>query len=244
MNSQFNMCESNSQLSRENYLISIIMFLVSCVMYLNITIDKIKNSSVKKDKKDKKKRILELWTEETKDEEKDVNKWYLWTEPAPCRYKGEWANGLPNGKGVKEIFGSADISHSVIEGNFVNGHTDGYGKQTYDITEKHEDFAPYYEGEFKDGKQHGNGTYYFGDGSYRKGNLVNYKFEGNGTYHFRDGSYRKGIMINDKFEGKAMYYDSKRNKTWIGNYVDDVRDLDNGVWYDGEVSLEDVLNNE
>jgi hypothetical protein len=37
-------------------------------MYLNITIDKIKNSSVKKDKK---KRILELWTEETKDEEKD-----------------------------------------------------------------------------------------------------------------------------------------------------------------------------
>ena len=219
MNSQFNMCESNSQLSREKYLISIIMFLVSCVMYLNITIDKIKNSSVKKDKK---KRILELWTEETKDEEKDINQWYLCPgRNIPHRYKGEWLNGLAHGKGIKEIYGSTEVSHSIIEGEFKNGIANGHGIQTYDITADHETYAPYYEGEFIDGTQHGYGTYYYGDGCYRRGN-----------------------QVEGKFEGKGIYYNNYTKKTWIGNYVDDVRDLDNGIWYDGEVRLEDVLNNE
>ena len=164
----------------------------------------------------------DIWTKETKHKEKDVNKWYIIPNRNPCRYKGEWANGLANGKGIKENYGSNDVNHSVVECNFVNGYANGYGKQTFDITRDEEEFAPYYEGEFKNGYQHGKGTYHYGNGCYRKGNLV----EG-------------------KFEGKGFYYDSFKEKTWVGIYVDDKRDLDSGVWYDGELTTEDhELNDE
>lgn len=167
------------------------------------------------DEDEKDKKDWDVWTKETRYLEKDVNKWYIILGSVVARYKGEWANGVANGKGVKEYLGSTGCSHSVLECNFVDGCANGYGTQTYDITADHERFAPYYEGEFKNGQQHGNGTYYYGDGCYRKGNLV------------------KG-----KFEGKGIYYDSYKKRTWIGNYVDDVRDLDNGVWYDGEIKME------
>jgi hypothetical protein len=157
-----------------------------------------------------------IWTEETKHEEKDVNQWYFVPGRYAYRYKGEWANGLINGKGIKEYYGSTDNNHSILECNFIDGKANGYGKQTFDITRDEEETAPYYEGEFKDNLQHGNGTYHYGNGCYRKGNLV----EG-------------------KFEGKGIYYDSFKERTWVGIYVDDKRDLDNGVWYDGELTMED-----
>ena len=49
-------------------------------------------------------------------------------------------------------------------------------------------------------------------------------------------------MVKGNFEGKGIYYDSYKKRTWVGNYVDDVRDLDNGVWYDGEIKMEEVEN--
>jgi hypothetical protein len=163
----------------------------------------------------------DIWTEETKHEKKDVNKWYYVLGDLVYRYKGEWANGWVDGKGTKEIYGSPGVSHSILECNFVDGLANGYGKQTFDITEDHERFAPYYEGDFKNGKQHGNGTYYYGNGCYRKGNLIEHKFE-----------------------GKGIYYDSYKKKTWVGTYVDDVRDLNNGVWIKGEVTMEDAFKDE
>jgi hypothetical protein len=163
----------------------------------------------------------DIWTEETKHEEKDVNKWYYVLGDLVYRYKGEWANGWVDGKGTKEIYGSPGVSHSILECNFVDGLANGYGKQTFDITEDHEHFAPYYEGEFKNGYQNGNGTYHYGDGCYRKGNLV----EG-------------------KFEGKGIYYDSYKKRTWVGIYVDDKRDLDNGLWIKGELTTEEGEDDE
>ena len=35
--------------------------------------------------------------------EKDVNTWHT-IEDGKCRYKGEWKNGLPNGKGIKHFY--------------------------------------------------------------------------------------------------------------------------------------------
>ena len=219
MKSQIYMCESNSQLFNEKYLISIIVFLVTCIIYYK-NIENFINSSVKKEEKvEEKEKDWDIWTEETRYKEKDVNKWYYYVlGDLVYRYKGEWANGLANGKGVKEYFGSSDNSHSILKCNFVDGWANGYGTQTYDITADHERFAPYYEGEFKNGNQHGNGTYYYGDGCYRKGNLVKNKFEGNG-----------------------IYYDSYKKRTWVGTYIDDIRDIDNGVWIKGKVSLEDAF---
>jgi hypothetical protein len=156
-----------------------------------------------------------IWTEENRYMERDVNTWYIIPGEAFCRYKGEWSNGLAHGKGVKEIFGTTDTSHSIMEGNFVNGYINGYGKQIYDITGDDEKINPYYEGEFKMGTQHGLGTYYYGNGCYRKGTL------------------EKGHFV-----GLGIYYSHFKNQTWIGTYVDDERY--NGVWYDGEQSLDTV----
>lgn len=191
-----------------------VIFQVFNTLYKKINpVRTIKN--LKKNKKEEK--DWELWTEETMHEDKDVNKWYYILGKNVGRYKGEWKNGVANGKGIKEYLGSSDVSHSIIECNFVDGYADGYGFQTYDKTECHEEFAPYYEGEFKNGFQHGFGTYYYGDGCYRRGNLV------------------KG-----KYTGFGVYYDSKKNRTWVGTYEDDVRNMDNGEWVDGKLSWDEA----
>jgi hypothetical protein len=197
--------------NREKIIYIILYFLIYAINYKRI------NAYFNK----KEEKNWDIWTEETKHEEKDINKWYYVLGDLVYRYKGEWANGWVHGKGTKEIYGSTGVSHSILECNFVDGLANGYGKQTFDITQDNERFAPYYEGDFKNGKQHGNGTYYYGDGCYRKGNLIEHKFE-----------------------GKGIYYDSFKKKTWVGTYVDDVRDLNNGFWIKGEVSLEDAFKDE
>ncbi len=184
--------------------------------YFNKKEEEVEEEVEEVEEEEKEEKDWDVWTKETKHKEKDVNKWYIVPGRYAYRYKGEWANGYINGKGVKEYYGSTNNNHSILECNFVDGKANGYGKQTYDITRDEEEFAPYYEGEFKDNLQHGKGTYYYGNGCYRKGNLV----EG-------------------KFEGKGFYYDSFKKRTWVGTYVNDKRDLDNGVWYDGELTMED-----
>ena len=205
-----NVCEASS-----DKLVNAIVYLAILIIIYKSICKLLQMFSVKKEKD------WDVWTEETKHEEKDINKWYYIIGDSVNRYKGEWSNGLANGKGVREYFGSPGVSHSIIECNFVDGSANGYGKQTFDITQDDERFAPYYEGEFKNGKHHGNGTYYYGNGCYRKGNLIEHKFE-----------------------GKGIYYDSFKNRTWVGTYVDDVRDLDNGFWIKGKVSLEDAFKEE
>ena len=208
---------SNNDIDVFRKLIYIVLYL--CIYTINY--ERVNAYFNKKEEKVEEK-DWDVWREETKHEEKDVNKWYyVLGGVSVCRYKGEWVNGLANGKGVREYFGSSDNSHSIIECNFVDGLANGYGKQTFDITADHERFKPYYEGDFKNGKHHGNGTYYYGDGCYRKGNLIEHKFE-----------------------GKGIYYDSYKKKTWVGTYVNDVRDLNNGVWIKGEVTLEDAFKDE
>lgn len=155
----------------------------------------------------------DIWTEETSHEPKDPNKWYyVIDDDGITRYKGEWVGGLANGQGVKEIFGDNKYDHSIIEGTFVDGMIHGKGKQTYDMNQPNEEFAPYYEGEFKEGKQHGFGAYYYGNGCYTIGNLV-----------------------EDQFQGLGLYYNKFTNQTWVGKYVDNERA--EGQWNDGEIKM-------
>lgn len=217
---------SNNDIVISKKVIVKIMYMLAYVAIYAINYKRINAYFNKKEEKveeeESEEKDWDIWTKETKHKEKDVNKWYIVPGRYAYRYKGEWANGYINGKGVKEYYGSTNNNHSILECNFVDGKANGYGKQTYDITRDEEEFAPYYEGEFKDNLQHGKGTYHYGNGCYRKGNLV----EG-------------------KFEGKGFYYDSFKEKTWVGIYVDDKRDLDSGVWYDGELTTEDhELNDE
>lgn len=122
--------------------------------------------------------------------ENDVNTWYT-IEDGKARYKGEWKNGLPNGKGIKHFY----KTDSYIEGNFVDSFAHGYGKQTYEQT--WEKTQPYYEGEFK------------------RNQWVK------GEYHYGDGDYYKGEWKDGKYNGHGAAYSLLINRTWVGEYKND-----------------------
>ena len=122
--------------------------------------------------------------------ENDVNTWYT-IEDGLSRYKGEWKNGLPNGKGIKHYY----KTDSYIEGNFVDSFAHGYCKQTFEQT--WEKTVPYYEGEFK------------------RNNWVK------GEYHYGDGDYYKGEWKDGKYNGQGAAYSLRTNRTWVGEYKND-----------------------
>jgi hypothetical protein len=135
--------------------------------------------------------------------ENDVNTWYT-SEDGKGRYKGDWKNGLPNGKGIKHFY----KTDSYIEGNFVDGFSEGYGKQTFEQT--WEKTQPYYAGEFKRNK-----------------------WEGKGEYHYGDGDYYKGMWKHNKYHGQGAAYSKRLNKTWVGEYCNDEKV--EGNWVKGEI---------
>jgi hypothetical protein len=135
--------------------------------------------------------------------EKDATVWYKF-EDGKGRYKGEWKNGLPNGRGTKHSY----KDDSYIYGNFVDGYTEGYGKQTFEQT--WEKTQPYYEGEFKRNNYHGKGE-----------------------YHYGDGDYYKGDWKDSKYHGHGAAYSKRLDKTWVGEYENDIKV--EGNWVKGEI---------
>ena len=85
-------------------------------------------------KREEKKAIKE------EEEVKDVDTWYPINDDEQSRYKGEWKNGVPHGKGTKEVFEADSCEQprcwTIIEGSFVNGCAEGYCKQTYNQAER------------------------------------------------------------------------------------------------------------
>lgn len=199
-------------------MIYLYIFMINCVL---------KSINEYFNKKEEKEEILSIVkprdeVEEELKEEKDVNTWYT-IHNGQSRYKGEWKDGLPHGKGTKEIFegeykddygntfdsDGKPRSWSMIEGSFVDGRANGYGKQFY--KQEGEKTQPYYEGEFYNGFHNGQGVYYYGNGSYYKGN-------------FKEG----------KFHGVGYHYYVKLNKTWVGIFDFD-RKASKGLSIDGKL---------
>ena len=135
--------------------------------------------------------------------ENDVNVWHT-IEDGKCRYKGEWKNGLPNGKGIKHFY----KTDSYIDGNFVDGFAEGHCKQTFEQT--WEKTVPYYEGEFKRNN-----------------------YNGKGEYHYGDGDYYKGMWKDGKYNGQGAAYSKRLDRTWVGEYCNDVKV--EGNWVNGEI---------
>ena len=136
--------------------------------------------------------------------ENDANTWYT-IDDNKARYKGEWKNGIPNGKGIKHIY----KSDSYIYGNFVDGgYAHGFCKQTFEQT--WEKTQPYYEGEIKRNQ-----------------------WEGKGEYHYGDGDYYKGDWKDSKYHGQGAAYSKRLNRTWVGEYKNDEK-VD-GNWVNGEI---------
>lgn len=158
-----------------------------------------------------------LLPKDIKDEDRDLNEWY-YIDNDTKRYKGEWKNGLPNGKGAMEFIknkatdfdGKLLKETNIIECTFVDGVANGYGRQIFERT--YEKMVPYYEGDIKNNMQHGYGEYYYGTGDYYKG-------------EFREC----------KFNGQGIDYEHKNNRTFVGEFYNDGKLK--GKWVNGEVEF-------
>ena len=126
-------------------------------------------------------------------------------------YHGEWADGLPHGKGAKTL---GDGKHQVgwfekgrflgtqptaqLEakgGRTLNENLEGCisgdcysGRGVYVFRS-----GAVYTGEFRDGEIHGDGVCHFSDGSEYRGQWKHRQPDGQGTMAYSDGSTRTGL---------------------------------------------------
>jgi len=63
-----------------------------------------------------------------------------------------------------------------------------------------------YEGEVKDGKPHGQGTYYLANRDRYVGNWTDGKYNGQGTFYFANGDRYEGEFKNSLFNGQGTFY--------------------------------------
>ncbi|MGC6366536.1 MAG: MORN repeat-containing protein [Candidatus Marinamargulisbacteria bacterium] len=101
----------------------------------------------------------------------------------------------------------------LYEGEWKDGQQHGYG--TYYYTDGNK-----YEGEWKDGERHGNGTYYFNDGSRYEGEWKDGQQHGYGTYYYTDGNRYEGEFKGGKKHGQGISYYNNGTKQYEGEWKD------------------------
>lgn len=110
-------------------------------------------------------------------------------------YVGSFQNNARHGPGRLLLTTTGDI----YEGNFIEGYLEGAGKITYGS--KNGTNANNYAGEFINGLPHGQGTVYFNDGSWYKGQFVTGKQTGTGVYYnsvedtLTEGEFKDGEAL-------------------------------------------------
>ena len=100
---------------------------------------------------------------------------------------------------LKERKGSEKSANYCYEGDFKNNLKDGIGKIKYYITNEE------YEGEFKEDKTNGKGTYLFANKNTYTGTFLNGKMHGKGIFKWTDGSEYNGEYLNNIKEGKGRF---------------------------------------
>jgi len=134
-----------------------------------------------------------IYEGEWRDGKKHGKGFYIWPNPLGGKYVGEWRDDEINGQGLLEY---NDGTIYVCE--FKDGIPHGYGKMT-----SSGGFS--YEGEFEEGKFHGQGTHIYHDpeyglkyvGEFKKG-----KYHGRGTLYDKDGKIiNEGKWFDGEFQG-------------------------------------------
>lgn len=116
-------------------------------------------------------------------------------------YEGEFKNGKFHGKGKKVQIRDSDggegfhpgIGSWEYEGEWRNDDMSGQGKLTYTRS------GSVYQGSFKSGKPHGQGTFKGGDGQYKEGTWSHGQFrEGKIKMRWEDGRVYEGGWAPDR----------------------------------------------
>jgi serine/threonine protein kinase len=132
------------------------------------------------------------------------------TYPNGVVYSGTFRKGLPEGEGVL-VFPNGD----AFEGRFEAG-------RMVEGTYRFAGGAASYQGDFEDGKPHGQqSTYVFSDGTRYEGAFENGKPQGEGSYFFPDNSIYLGQFRKGKPLGEGKYLKPNREIVKSGRYLND-----------------------
>ena len=103
-------------------------------------------------------------------------------------------------EGGKKWFKTGDEKTQVkYEGDILNGVPNGQGTLTSYVDLER------YVGAWKDGNEHGQGTYTFADGDKYVGEWKDGKLHGQGTKTHTDGSKYEGEFREGKYHGQGTY---------------------------------------
>lgn len=124
-------------------------------------------------------------------------------------YKVEYADGQ------EEVWiaraGSAKVTYdngNTYEGEFNDEKMKhGSGKFTwFDVNEEEETYVKAtYDGQYKDGKRHGEGRMTFSNGDSYYGQWIEGKMHGIGTYKYNGGDIYSGSYVAGAKDGKGIY---------------------------------------
>lgn len=122
------------------------------------------------------------------------------------KYKGQFLFGKRHGKGIMEWPTRAER----FEGEWIDGLPHGFGSLQFFNIEA--GTCNYFEGQFKNGKKDGRGTFYYADGTKFEGEWQNDLKNGNGSLHFMNGVVERGYYENDRKVRDLDANDSNSNE--------------------------------
>ena len=109
---------------------------------------------------------------------------------------------------------SINYDNGYYEGEIKDGKPYGFGTYRWNN-------GDVYTGEYVKGIRHGKGKFVYANGNYYDGDWVDGKYHGHGIYHWNDGDQFEGEWQNDKRHGSGKWTYAN------GNYY-------TGVWEHGE----------
>jgi len=128
--------------------------------------------------------------------------------------EGRWSRGnevIQEGLFDKNVYvGPAEKDIVNCSGNCIDGKGILYYKTEGDK----------YDGEFRDSKFHGQGTYTFANGNKYSGEFINGLYNGIGTFTFLDGTKYNGMWKDGLKSGKGTYISSDGTK-YEGDFLED-----------------------
>uniref|UniRef100_A0A8C2BMX5 Alsin Rho guanine nucleotide exchange factor ALS2 b n=1 Tax=Cyprinus carpio TaxID=7962 RepID=A0A8C2BMX5_CYPCA len=152
-------------------------------------------------------------------------------------YEGRWVSGKPHGQGVVKW-----PDGRMYTGTFKNGLEDGFGD--YVVPNKNLNSCDHYQGQWKDGKMHGFGTFRYASGEIYEGSFLDNMRHGHGM--LRSGKLSStspsvfiGQWQNDKKSGYGVFDDITRGEKYMGMWLDDQRQGNGvvvtqfGLYYEG-----------
>ncbi|XP_051567672.1 alsin-like isoform X2 [Myxocyprinus asiaticus] len=155
-------------------------------------------------------------------------------------YEGRWVLGKPHGRGVVKW-----PDGRMYTGTFKNGLEDGIGE--YVVPNKNLNSCDHYQGQWKDGKMHGFGTFKYASGEVYEGLFQDNLRHGHGMLSSgKLNSTSLSVFIGqwqyDKKSGYGIFDDITRGEKYMGMWLDDQRQGNGvvvtqfGLYYEGAFS--------